>query len=130
MGEEIKTMLEKEIRNEIENLASLSAGSEEHTKAVDNLAKLYKLKLDEDKTSMEYWEKTETRESDNGFKSAQMEEAVKDRYIRVGIAAAELVLPLMFYAVWMRRGFKFEQNGTYTSTTFRGLFSRFKPTKK
>lgn len=130
MGEEIKTMLEEEIRNEIDGLASLSTGSEEHTKAVDNLAKLYKLKIEEDKTSMEYLEKAQTRESDNGFKCDQMEEAIKDRYIRIGIAAAELVLPLMFYAVWMRRGFKFEQNGTYTSTTFRGLFSRFKPTKK
>lgn len=130
MGEEIKTMLEEEIRNEIRGLISLSTGSEEHTMAIDNLAKLYKLKLDEDRTSMEYLEKTQTRESDNGFKCAQMEEAIKDRYIRIGIAAAELVLPLMFYAVWMRRGFKFEQNGTYTSTTFRGLFSRFKPTKK
>lgn len=130
MGEEIQTMLEEEIKNQIENLSSLKAGSEEHTKAVDNLAKLYKLKLDEDKTSMEYLEKTQTRESDNGFKCAQMEEAIKDRYIRIGIAAAELILPLMFYAVWMKRGFKFEEKGTYTSTTFRGLFSRFKPTKK
>lgn len=123
MGEEIKTLLEEEIRTEIENLSSLSAGSEEHTKAVDNLAKLYRLKLDEDKTSMEYLEKSES-------KTTQIEENVKDRYVRIGIAAAELVLPLMFYAVWMRRGFKFEENGTYTSTTFRGLFNRFKPTKK
>jgi hypothetical protein len=46
------------------------------------------------------------------------------------MAAAELVLPLMFYGVWMRRGFKFEQDGTFTSQTFRGLFSRFRPTKK
>lgn len=123
MGEEIKTLLEEEIRTEIENLSSMSAGSEEHTKAVDNLAKLYRLKLDEDKTSMEYLEKSES-------KMTQIEENVKDRYVRIGIAAAELVLPLMFYAVWMRRGFKFEENGTYTSTTFRGLFNRFKPTKK
>lgn len=51
-------------------------------------------------------------------------------YFRFGMAAAELVLPLMFYGVWMRRGFKFEQDGTFTSQTFRGLFSRFRPTKK
>lgn len=130
MGEEIKTMLEEEIRNEIENLSSLPIEGEGYTKAVDNLAKLYKLKLEEDKTSMEYLDKTQNRESDKGFKIAQLEEAIKDRYVRIGIAAAELVLPLIFYAVWMKRGFKFEEKGTYTSTTFRGLFSRFKPTKK
>lgn len=79
---------------------------------------------------MEYQKKTKNRESDKGFKCAQLEESIKDRYFRVGMAAAELLLPLMFYAVWMRRGFRFEENGTYTSQTFRGLFSRFKPTKK
>ena len=88
------------------------------------------MKLDEDKTSMEYLDKTQNRESDEGFKVAQIEENVKDRYVKIGIAAAELVLPLTFYAFWMRKGFKFEEKGTYTSTTFRGLFSRFKPTKK
>lgn len=130
MGEEIRVLLEEEIKTEIENLSSLSAGSEQHSKAVENLAKLYKLKLEEDRTAIEHMEKIENRENDNEFKIAQMEEAVKDRYIRIGIAAAELILPLMFYAVWMRKGFKFEENGTYTSTTFRGLFSRFKPTKR
>ena len=64
------------------------------------------------------------------FKQEQMKEQVKDRWIRVGTAAAELVIPLIFYGVWMRRGFKFEETGAYTSTTFRGLFNRFKPTKK
>ena len=130
MGEEIKNLLEEEIKNEIENLASLEPGSEKHSTAVESLAKLYKVKLDEDKTSMEYLDKTQNRKSDEGFKVAQIEENVKDRYVKIGIAAAELVLPLMFYGVWMRRGFKFEQDGTFTSQTFRGLFSRFRPTKK
>ena len=75
-------------------------------------------------------EKSENRKNDDEFKKNQLAEQVKDRYFKLGIAAAELVLPLMFYAVWMRRGFKFEENGTYTSTTFRGLFNRFRPTKK
>ena len=130
MGEENRSLLEEEIKAEIKRLGSLESGSQEHTTAVDSLTKLYKLKLDEDKTSMEYLDKTQNRESDEGFKVAQIEENVKDRYVKIGIAAAELVLPLMFYGVWMRRGFKFEQDGTFTSQTFRGLFSRFRPTKK
>lgn len=60
----------------------------------------------------------------------QTNEQMKDRYFKVGIAAAELLIPLMFYGIWMRKGFKFEETGTYTSTTFRGLFNRFRPTKK
>lgn len=119
MGEENRSLLEEEIKAEIKRLGSLESGSQEHTTAVDSLTKLYKLKLE-----------IENREIDQESKTAQMAESVKDRYFRFGMAAAELVLPLMFYGVWMRRGFKFEQDGTFTSQTFRGLFSRFRPTKK
>lgn len=129
MGEEIKELLEEEIKSEIENLSSLEAGSQQHSAAVESLAKLYKLKIEEDKTSMDYYEKEENRNTEIDLKRNQMDEAVKDRYFRLGIAAAELILPLMFYGIWMNRGFKFEKDGTYTSQTFRSLFSRFKPTK-
>jgi hypothetical protein len=130
MGEENRSLLEEEIKAEIKRLGSLKSGSQEHTTAVDSLTKLYKLKLEEDKNAYERLDKIENREIDQESKTAQMAESVKDRYFRFGMAAAELVLPLMFYGVWMRRGFKFEQDGTFTSQTFRGLFSRFRPTKK
>lgn len=130
MGEENRSLLEEEIKAEIKRLGSLESGSSEHTTAVDSLTKLYKLKLEEDKNTYERLDKIENREIDQESKTAQMAESVKDRYFRFGMAAAELVLPLMFYGVWMRRGFKFEQDGTFTSQTFRGLFSRFRPTKK
>ena len=130
MGEENRSLLEEAIKAEIERLESLDSGSQEHVTAVDNVTKLYKLKLEEDRNTYERLDKIEIREIDQKSKTAQMEESVKDRYFRFGMAAAELVLPLMFYGVWMRRGFKFEQDGTFTSQTFRGLFSRFRPTKK
>lgn len=130
MGEENRSLLEEEIKAEIKRLGSLKSGSQEYTTAVDSLTKLYKLKLEEDKNTYERLDKIENREIDQESKTAQMAESVKDRYFRFGMAAAELVLPLMFYGVWMRRGFKFEQDGTFTSQTFRGLFSRFRPTKK
>ncbi|WP_279013152.1 hypothetical protein [Turicimonas muris] len=121
--EEIRNLLDEEIKAEIEALSSLTFGSKEHLTATENLATLYKLRVDETKTALDFEEKSENRKND-------LAEQVKDRYFKLGIAAAELVLPLMFYAVWMHRGFKFEENGTYTSTTFRGLFNRFRPTKK
>ena len=128
--EEIRNLLDEEIKAEIEALSSLSFGSKEHLPATEYLATLYKLRVDETKTALDFEEKSENRKNDDEFKKNQLAEQVKDRYFKLGIAAAELVLPLMFYAVGMRRGFKFEENGTYTSTTFRGLFNRFRPTKK
>ena len=128
--EKIRNLLDEEIEAEFGSLESLAFGSKEHLTATENLATLYKLKIEEAKIAMDFDEKAANREREEQFKKEQLAEQVKDRYFRLGTSAAELILPLMFYAVWMRRGFKFEENGTYTSTTFRGLFNRFRPTKK
>ena len=75
-------------------------------------------------------ELSESGWKDDEIKQKQLEEQVKDRYFKVGIAAAELMIPLMFYGIWMNKGFKFEETGTFTSSTFKGLINRFRPTKK
>lgn len=153
--EELKDLLSEEIKTQIQNLSKLNPGSAEKSKAVDDLATLYKLKIDETKMELDLDEKQvrremdrenrlkndalkeqqlkdekSVRERDELIRKEQLTEQVKDRYIRLGIAVAEIILPLIFYSKWMKKGFKFEETGTFTSTTFRGLFNRFKPTKK
>ena len=130
MNEEIRDLLGEEIKTEIRNLSTLEAGSKEKSTAIEDLAKLYRLRIEETRNEWDFNEKYESRNSDIQFKKDQLEEQVKDRYFRLGVEAAGIILPLIFYAVWMKRGFKFEETGTYTSTTFRNLFNRFKPTKK
>lgn len=130
MDEEIKEMLGEEIKAGLSDLSSLETGSKEKSEAIDDLVKLYKLKIEESKAEMDYLKEIDEQERSDQTKREQLSEQVKDRYFKLGIAAAELVLPLMFYAVWMKRGFQFEKEGIYTSTTFRGLFNRFRPTKK
>lgn len=137
MAEEIKELLDKEIADEIRKLSSLSDGSKEKSEAIEDLTKLYRLKIDESKMEWDVDEKYSRREmeketsaKDDEFRNIQLNEQVKDRYFRVGIAAAELIIPLIFYGIWMRKGFKFEETGAFTSTTFKGLFNRFRPTKK
>ena len=155
MSENIKELLNKEIAAEIQAISSLDLGSEEKSKAIEDLAKLYRLRIEEIKSELDAEDKRSRRTleseasvreneikksqldeqikadvQDEQYKRSQLDEQVKDRYFRLGIAAAELLIPLMFYGIWMRKGFKFEETGTYTSTTFRGLFNRFRPTKK
>jgi len=112
MDEEIRNLLGEEIKTEIRNLSTLEAGSKEKSTAIEDLAKLYRLRIEETKNEWDFNEK------------------VKDRYFRLGVEAAAIILPLIFYGIWMRRGFKFEETGTFTSTTFRSLFNRFRPTFK
>lgn len=133
MDEEIKNLLGEEIKREIENLSTLEPGSKEKSAAIEDLSTLYRLKIEEGKNELTYMEKYDQgiiSDRDYEEKKAQLVEETRDRYFRLGIAAAEIILPLVFYATWMKRGLKFEETGTYTSTTFRGLFNRFKPTKK
>lgn len=130
MDEEIRKLLEEEIKTEIRDLSTLEPGSKEKSTAIEDLAKLYKLRIEETKNELDFSEKYDAREGDKQLKKDQLEEQVKDRYFRFGVEVASIILPLIFYAAWMKRGFKFEETGTYTSTTFRSLFNRFKPTKK
>lgn len=130
MDEEIRRLLGEEIKTEIQKLSSLESGSKEKSTAIEDLATLYKLRIEETKNELDFDEKYDSRASDQQLKKDQLDEQVKDRYFRLGVEAASILLPMMFYAVWMGRGFRFEETGTYTSTTFRGLFNRFKPTKK
>lgn len=144
MDEQIRQALADEILSQLNNLSNLPPGSKEQQTAVENVTKLYRLGLEDVKADTDYDEKLYRRDVDaqheqdeldrqtreEQFKKDQLAEQMKDRYFKLGVEVAGIVLPLIFYATWMKRGFKFEETGTYTSTTFRGLFNRFRPTKK
>ena len=130
----VDELLSEEIAVQIKALSDLQSGSKEKSTAIDDLTKLYKLRIEENKSVWDADEKYNRRmmdgesvTKDNDFKERQIAE---DRYFRVGIAAAELLIPLMCYGIWMNKGFKFEETGTFTSSTFKGLINRFRPTKK
>lgn len=111
-------LLNEAIAGQIENLKNIEPGSEDHARATESLSKLYKLKIEEEKNNADVAVKTEQHGKEN-----------RNSIIKMGIDTAGIVLPLVFYANWMDKGFKFEQTGTFTSTTFRGLFQKFKTTK-
>ena len=147
--------MDEVIEAEIAYVGSLSPEDEKKSKAIQHLADLHKLRIDEIKAKTDADEKRLRRAMDSKqhraeltlkerqadgdeaaraneeqFKQHQLNDQVLDRYVKIGVATAELVLPLVFYGVWMKRGLKFEETGTFTSQTFKNLFNRFKPTRK
>lgn len=151
---DIQSLLDGVIETEIQNLGSLSSGSDEKSKAIQNLATLHKLRIEEIKAETDTDEKRERRKMDseqrkdeltlkerelNGkeadrdrektFQNRQVMDQMIDRCMRTGMDIAGLVLPLVFYGIWMNKGFKFEETGSFTSTTFKNLLNRFRPTK-
>lgn len=106
--------LDDEIQDLLGNLSNLEADSEEYSKITKNLDTLYKLKIEEEKNKSEL---------------SNVKDQNKFRIVGYILEGAGIVLPLMFYGIWMRKGFKFEETGTFTSKTFMGLQKFFKPKK-
>ena len=52
--EQLKDLLSEEIKTQIQDLSKLDPGSAEKSKAVDDLATLYKLKIDETKMELDF----------------------------------------------------------------------------
>lgn len=133
-----KLKLDELISMEIEHVKSLyDSTSDEKQDTIDDLAKLYRLRIDEEKAIWDSSEKldqnkadTDLRYEDLALKENQMKSEQLHKFIGYGLEAAGIIVPLIFYGVWMNKGFKFEESGTFTSTTFRGLFQKFKPTRK
>lgn len=138
--EEIGRMLEREIKNELSNLSNLETGSGDKSKAIDDLTKLYKLRMEEIKTEGELDEKQSARYLEDNHNDDELEfrrETLKeqriDRYLNLGMTAAGAILSMIFYSKCLERGFKFEETGSITSETGRGLFrgvlGKFNPIK-
>lgn len=137
MDEEIKNLLDEEIKSQINTISDMDVNDENYSKAVDSLVKLHKLRIEEMKSITDSEDQAYKRETDEEtcklneeIRQEQLSEQKKDRYIRIGLDVAGLLVPIMFYSAWMRKGFEFEKTGTFTSTTFRGLFGHFKPTRR
>lgn len=143
MNGKLKELLEEKIETALNALDQFEAGSNEYGAAVENLRKLYQLNTDEEKAVMEDAEKrsrremeaeqfkrdADIREREARFKEGQTERQRLVDCVKLGAEIAGIVLPLMFYASWLRKGLKFEESGKFTSDTFRGFVMKLKPTK-
>ena len=83
----IDELLNEEIADEIKALSELEAGSNEKSAAIEDLTKLYKLRIEENKSSWDADDKYNRRimdeksnDKDDEIKQKQLEEQVKDRY--------------------------------------------------
>ena len=104
--DEIKNRLEEEIERELQNLNAISPGEDGYHEATERLDKLYRLRIDEKRADSEI-----ACNSDNQLSGA------KDRIIRYALDAVGIVLPIAVSWVWMGRGLRFEETGSYTSRT-------------
>jgi hypothetical protein len=68
--------------------------------------------------------------SDGDYKHQQIAEQKTDRYVKIGIAAAELILPIAAYGTWFLIGLCHERNNSFSLTMVKELLKEMRPTKK
>ena len=103
-------------RIEIENKTNI--------KKIDNDFMINNRKLDIEEISGNESLKLKTKELAQEIVRDAMNDKVK--LIDLGVQAAGIILPIIFYGSWVKKGLEFEKEGTFTSTTFKGLISKLK----
>lgn len=99
-------MLDDQLKSEIQGLVVMEAGSEEKSKATDDVAKLYKLKIEEE------------------AKAEEASAKAKDRKIKIGVETAGILSSLGLTCYWLSKTFKFEETGTIVSKAGQGVLNK------
>lgn len=132
--DEIKNLVDQQIKTEIQNLDYLEMGSKEKQNAIDGIAKLYELRLSERKAETEQIEnqariELETKKVENEIDNDQVKRKGTnlDRWISLGLQIAVPLGTFIAYNVWFNRGLKFEETGTVANPWTRNLMSKMMP---
>ena len=125
----IKTLLREEIQNEIEELKRMQVGTDEYRKTVEGIATLTKQVNDLENSEFEREDKNANASFDADLKLKQMKEDRRDCWIKYSIDVAGIVLPILVTIWGTKASFKFEEEGTITTTMGRGFINKLLPRK-
>lgn len=125
----IETLLNDEIKSELDLLKDMEVGSDDYKMTVDGLVKLMDRAIEIEKINIEHEEKSSDREADTDIKLAQMEEDKKDRFVRNLISVAGILIPTAVTIWGTLKSLKFEQEGTVTTIMGRGFINKLLPKK-
>ena len=121
MNEQIIEIIEEEIINVLLKMKDMEPGSKEREDAMKYVSDLYDTLNSERKCLID------SRKMDNEEDKSKFDKILSIG--KLGIDLFGVVGPLLLYNSWMKKGFEFEKTGMITSQTFRGLISKFKPSR-
>ena len=139
MENTIEGLLDDVIKSELEKVKDSTMSPEEKRTMVEYLVKLNSIQTERKEVKrketelelkhLELEDKIEVQTDDKAYKEVLAKREMLQTFVKSGVEVLGVVAPIMFYSAWMKRGLRFEETGTYTSQTFKGLFGKFKPTK-
>ena len=121
----IQSLLDERIEKEIQGLSLLSTGTEQKTAAIEDLTKLYKLKIEEAKVE----QAKEQSSNELELKQIDAKAQARDRWISYAVQGVLTIGGWIVYDIWFRRGLRFEETGSIRAPMTRNLLSRMLPKK-
>lgn len=129
---EIKTLLNKEIQDQLTNLSKLEFNTDEYKSGIDGVSRLLDRNLAIEKEQAEqklreekfYFEK-ETREKELYLKEAELIQTKKDQRIKNLISGGSLIGSAALFVYGLRKTIKFEEVGTFTTTFGKSMANGF-----
>ena len=141
--ERMKTLLETEIRDDLEGLSGLALGSEEYKAAVSDITKLMDRAIELSKVDDDAIDKAEKRQMEESMKQmdleirnrelclkeTQLEIDKKDKFVGHVIAVVGIVIPAVLTVWGTCKTLKFDQTDTITPSMGRGFINKLLPKK-
>ena len=129
----IPEKIDEEIGRGLDKLKSLKPGTTEYRDTLGTVEQLHKMKLEAEKVELDYQAKREKLQLDAGRadeelrlkeveEERQQNQAKAERiefWVKLAADAGILIANLAFFGAQFKKGYKFEANGAYTSTTFK-----------
>ena len=133
--------IEMEILRGTQELNSFEIGDEmydERLKAIADLLDIRKKMFDEEERQKKLQLEENERERIERLcvdkevleRNERIERSEKEdmhKYIGYAINVAGIVMPLIFYGAWFKKGLVFEETGVYTSGMVKGLMNKMQP---
>ena len=120
----IKDLACDEIKTDFENLKEVELGSEQFKVSVDGMTKLMDKVVEIEKLEYEEKERVEDRLFDRQLKLKQAREERIDRWIKNALTLIGILVPAGITLWGAKKSWKFEENGTITSTGGRKFMDR------
>lgn len=129
----IKTQLETDLKECLENVVSFQVGTKERKEETELAETLYKLKIEEDKMELERQKQKDASELEKLKLEAEAAKAKEQRFFNwagLGVQLGTTIFMAACYDMWLTRGYKFEEFGTVRSPHLRNLIGRILPRLK
>lgn len=137
----IENKLNEVIERHLDEMATLGVGSEEMSKAIKAAAQLHALRIEEERISNEKRKiedeenarsvrqimETQKESFENIMRDEEIKERKRDRIFRIGVGAAQIVLPLAVYTALALIGYAREFDGVCRSDVLKRILNGFKP---